>query len=586
MCEACAPDHVLLARSALADLPTGPDPLAALRPGPATPPTATGDVILLGGPIITMANGALSPVQALGIRDGEVLVAGTEAEVQQAIGAGAEMVDLDGRCALPGFVEPHLHLVITAYTTYFLLDVSPAAVDYDVSKAIAVLKAAAATADASTAAGTVTWVQAFGYDPSRMNDYADLDATQLDEVSTTVPVFVLNQSGHLAYVNHEAFAVAGITDDTKDPAGGTFCRDADGHLTGVILEQPAIVEVSSHIPTPAQDDLVAACKKTLQTWADAGCTTVYDAGVGSILGAGDIALITAATKDDCPVRVQAALMPEAAAGVARNSVMGTANAVGIKFWGDGSTQGFTAALTEPYLDQQSVGDHLNYASADALAAKIQPWHDLGWQVLVHVNGDAASNQAMDAFEQVLGANPAPHPHRLEHFTVTTSGDQVPRAAAMGLAVSHTIGHVRYWGATFLHHVLGSPRAERIDPLRDDLEAGALFSVHSDSPVTKVGPLGYLRTAVTRLMDPPATAGEVLGPEQCINLEAALRAVTYNPAQQVLLGDRVGSLEPGKAADLVILDQDPRSVDPSALDTIKVKETWVAGVRRPVPTPPG
>lgn len=571
MCEACSPGGVLLARTGLGRLSGRSFVLAPDEPQ-AAPPPPSGDVVLYGGPIITMAGGSFTPVDAVALRGGTVLAVGPEQLVRAAADPSAELIDLQGRCVVPGFVEPHLHLVLSGYANAILLDVSPPTVNHDRATALALIQQAAATT-------TNGWVQAFGYDPSRMNDYADLDADLLDGASETVGIFVLNQSGHLAYVNHKAFALAGITDSTPNPEGGTYVHDAAGHLTGVVLEQPAITTFTTVMPTPAPAEIVAACSTVLDDWAAAGCTTVYDAGIGSIAGVQDLSINNAAiAKASTPPRMSAAMLPEAATALKATpgQLVGAVTLSGIKYWADGSTQGFTAALREPYLGDQGTGV-LNWTQDD-LTAQVREWHDKGWQIVIHSNGDAASDQTLNAYEAVLGPSPGPQPHRIEHFTVTDP-DQIVRAAGLGLNVSHTIGHVRYWGHTFLDHVLGSPRAERIDPLADDLANSLPFSLHSDSPVTTVGPLGYLRTAVTRLMDLPDGSESVLGPEQRVDLETALRAVTLTAARHALLEDEVGSLEIGKAADLVVLDQDPRRVAPEQLDRLKVEETWLGGRRQ-------
>ena len=198
----------------------------------------------------------------------------------------------------------------------------------------------------------------------------------------------------------------------------------------------------------------------------------------------------------------------------------------------------------------------------------------GWQIIVHFNGDRATDQVLNAYESTFRANPDRNLsilYRIEHFTITTP-EQIQRAKHLGIGVSQTMNHVYCWGPAFHDWVLGHKRASRIDHIRDDADADVIFSFHSDSPITDVEPLLTLRTAVTGAIQ----TGEVLGKEQRVDLETAVRGITCNPAKHVMMGNTVGTLELGKNADLVVLDKDPRTVDPDKLHLLEVQETWLEG----------
>lgn len=184
------------------------------------------------------------------------------------------------------------------------------------------------------------------------------------------------------------------------------------------------------------------------------------------------------------------------------------------------------------------------------------WMKKGWQVSIHANGDHAVDQSLECYEAVFKQLPDRKKdikHRIEHFTVCNT-TQVQKAASLGLGVSHTIGHVYYWGETFQNWVLGPERAARIDPVKDDVDGKLVYSFHSDSPLTEPDPLLFVRTAVTRLK---YGSNEVLGPEQRVTLEEALRGVTINPARQLNLEHRIGTLEEGKY-------------------NIEIRQTWYKG----------
>jgi predicted amidohydrolase YtcJ len=414
-------------------------------------------VILRGGPILTVDD-ANSVGEALALRGSTILEVGSLTEVKRHYVPGAEIVDLQGHAVLPGFVEPHVHVL------------------------------------------------------------------------------------------QSALADAGIAADAT---------------AGLFKEDP--------------DRLAEIVARTLCDFAMRGCTTVYDTGIGALGGVAEHELLRSlARAPDAPVRLRGAFAPELAAslGAAPGGGDERYDVVGIAYRADGSIEDFTAALGEPYLNGRGTG-RLDYEE-DVLREQLRAWHDAGWQLVVHSSGDRATEQVLRCYEAVLAqAPPVRGPHRIEHFTVTRD-EQLARAAVLGLSVSHTINHIYYRGQAFRDHVLGPERAARIHSLRRDLEHGLWSSCHSGSPDCPVDPCLSLRTATTRLM---RDSDDVLGPFQQLTLEEALRTVTCNPARQVLLGDRVGSLRPGMLADLVVLDHDPREVPPERLHELRVLETWLGGRRR-------
>jgi predicted amidohydrolase YtcJ len=587
MCVACSPGIAALARSTLGNLAApgfapGTMPgggMGGLRGEPE--PEAERTIILRGGPILTVDD-ALPAAEALAIRGSTIIGVGSATEIKRHFSPTAEIVDLEGRAVLPGFVEPHVHVLMSALAAHWWLDLSPIALP----ERDAVL---AAVRDSALAGGRGGWVVGFGYDPSRMPpDYPELSAADLDGAAGAVPALIVNQSGHIAYANHAALAAAGIGEDAADPPAASFGRDGEGRLTGVLYEAPAIQRIVRAVPQPSAAQVAEMGARTLREFAARGCTTIYDAGIGSMAGAADHELLGAlARAPDAPLRVRGAFTPELATalGAAPGGGDERYGVVGIKYWADGSTQGFTAAVEEPYLGGRGTG-HLNHGE-DELREAMRSWHRAGWQLVVHSNGDRATEQVLRSFQAILaedspeppvplaGGAPAGARHRIEHFTIARD-DQVARAAALGLAASHTINHVYFWGESLRDHVLGPERAAQVHALLRDVEHGIVSSCHSDSPVSPVDPCLCLRTAMTRLM---RGSDDVLGPFQQLDLAQALRTVTRNPAHQVLLGDRVGMLRPGMLADLVVLDRDPRVLAPERLHELRVLETWLGGRRQ-------
>jgi len=359
MCSGCFPGQLRLARAVAANLSF--DDLPCPPPTTTPPPTATPNnektTIFSGGTIITMAHGSFSPVEALAVDDvtGRISAVGSITHVRQVAGPSAGVVDLEGKCLLPGFVEPHLHLGLTALIGHAFVNLTPPGIS-TVDEAIGVLK------DHVSKTKPGEWLAGYGYDPSRCKVHVDLTVDLLDDVSTVVPILVLNDSGHIGYVNKAAFKCLGITKDTKDPAGGEYQHDSNGNLTGVIFEQ-ALTPFTHKLTRPSNTDFLRYCNATLDAWSRMGCTTVFDAGIGIIneTNTGDaIAMVTLANQPYCPIRLTGALTPGLAGLLGFKDkpppyTDGKFSSSSIKFWADGSDQGFTGAVREPYLNNKGWG---------------------------------------------------------------------------------------------------------------------------------------------------------------------------------------------------------------------------------------
>lgn len=311
---------------------------------------------------------------------------------------------------------------------------------------------------------------------------------------------------------------------------------------------------------------------------------LHDCGIGAVSGTSDLDVLQAAIGPDTPVRYRGMLVSThydawAELGIAPGHGDDLFRVDGIKAWSDGSNQAGTGYQREPYLGSTSRGS-LNY-TPEALAEIVVRAHQDGWQVGVHANGDAAIDHTIDAYEQALAADPrTDHRHRIEHCSVLHP-DQIERMAHLDLSPSFLIGHVRWWGRAFRDRLLGPERARCYDPCASALGAGLRVSLHSDWNVTPLEPLRYVEDAVTRIM---AEGGEVLNADECIPVEAALRAVTIDAAWQCRADDITGSIEVGKYADLVLLEEDPTTVDPTTISNIAVSETRLTGQPRQVRSP--
>jgi predicted amidohydrolase YtcJ len=557
--------------------------VAASAARPAMAVSGPADVILINGGFRTLS--AYQPVaDAVAVTGGRFSAIGSKTHVMTYRGSKTEVVDVNGATVFPGFVEPHMHFIYAIVTATMLVATYPQTTSLDAF--LAALKSGLGKVPAGQ------WYGAFGFDNSVMAPFRQLTVQDLDTVSTDVPIFVINPSGHIGYANSKAFALVGVTAQSPDlPGGGHYGKDASGALNGVIYEPPAMAPfiektLASAAPNPAK--ITEWYRQLLAKAAKAGVTTVHDAGIGPTGRVpDDWAIYTAlVNRPDNPVRIST--MPDFQEHATFDKlVAATKRAPGkplffangrlsvpcVKFWADGSLQGYTGALTQPYLGDNGKGQ-LNW-QPQSLQALVALAKKNGWSTAIHANGDAGLDLALAAMSAIYGSTKAAgFTNRVEHCTVTRP-DQWDLLQQMGVAVSFTEGHIYDWGVPFATRILGQARAESIDNAPQAIRRNLVWTMNSDYATTDIQPLRYIQTAVTRM---PFGASAPLGPSLRVSVEQALRAMTINGAKACQLDDRIGTIELGKDADLVELGADPLTVNPSAIASIEVRATWLRGKR--------
>lgn len=251
-----------------------------------------------------------------------------------------------------------------------------------------------------------------------------------------------------------------------------------------------------------------------------------------------------------------------------------ARIAGFKLVADGSNQGYTGLQRDPYFGTEDDRG-LAYMEPEELTAVALDRAANGWHLALHGNGDAAIDNILDTCEALrdAGIDLAKVRPRIEHCSILHD-DQIERMRELGVSASFLIGHVHYWGVAMRDEVFGPEKAELLDRCRAVEDAGVGFTLHSDFMVTDPDPLHMIEMAVTRrLWKEPDF---VLAPQERISVETAIRALTSEAAWQLFSDHEVGSLEPGKLADMVILETDPRAVEPDKIKDIRVLETWMDG----------
>lgn len=556
--------------------------LSLIGCGGDSPPTNQNDALTV---TTVFRNGIVLPVDAsftehsaLAIRDSRVLVVGNDDDVMRQAGRNPKIVDLDGRVVLPGFIEPHMHFALMAGLGH-LEDVGP----FQKPTFKDALEAIRQIREAAVSAGTDHWVMARQFDPILLEPPRDLTTRELDQVVPDRPAFILNASGHIAYVNSRTLEMAGITRESQDRPGAEYGRYEDGSPNGVLYGQGAYLSIlllNKQIAERMQSGFVEAGRAVGEQAAALGITTLCDQAMGGIAGPAEFDSYGAMFEGgQMKARIRAYAYGEQSVWDEAGLKPGDGNPLlriaGWKIVTDGSNQGFTGRQREPYFTRDTVGNY--YVEPEELRQMVLEQGRKGWPLSLHGNGDAAIDSILDAVENAGKEGVDVHQLRcrIEHCSILHDG-QIERMKSLGMIPSFLINHVHYWGHVMRDQVFGPEKAQLLDRCRSVDDAGLKWVAHTDAPVSPLGSLHSIRAAVVR--DLWKEPGTILAPNERVSVEAAIRSVTRNAAWACHSEDEIGSLEFGKFADLVVLESDPREVEPTAISDIRVSETWMNGNR--------
>jgi predicted amidohydrolase YtcJ len=534
---------------------------------------AASDVVVFRNGVVLPVDSAFSEHSALAIRGNRILAIGGEDAVMAAAGNGASVIDLAGRTVMPGFIEPHMHFALMAGLGH-VEDIGPfqQATFDDAINALARLR---------NTAGPKEWVMGRQFDPILLEPPRDLTIAELDKVVPDRPVFVLNASGHIAYVNSRTLELAGITRDTPNPDGAEYGRYDDGRPNGVLYGPAAHLPVllrNDEIVRRMQGGFVEAGREMGEQAAALGITTLCDQATGVISGPPELEAYLGMYRGNAmKARIRAYLFSAAGgwdeAGVQPGQGNDLLRVSGWKIVTDGSNQGFTGRQREPYYTRDTKG--IFYVQPEVLREMAVERAGQGWQLSLHGNGDAAIDSILDAVQAAQDADIDVRRLRcrIEHCSILHD-DQVKRMQALGMVPSFLINHVHYWGHIMRDQVFGPEKVQLLDRCRAVEDANLKWVLHTDAPVSPLGTLHKIRVATVRdLWKEPET---ILAPDERVSVEAAIRAVTRDAAWACHSESEIGSLEPGKLADLVVLEDDPRKVEPRKISDIRISQTWMNG----------
>ncbi len=510
------------------------------------------------------------------VRDGWILAVGG-ADCAEPWGGGRADDTFADSVLMPGFVEGHAHLMAGAIWRFVYAGyhdrIDPDGKLWkgvtDIDAMIGALRDAAAKLEGD--APLIAW----GFDPIFLPTER-LHRKHLDAVSDTRPIMVMHSNFHLLTANSPALAMAGYSRETNVEG---VVMDADGP-TGELQEMAAMFPVMRRLGADFRTlgrspESLTAYARTAQRVGVTTCTDLFSTVDLSELPS----MLATIDGDDFPLRLVPAL---GGVGAPADEVVRAALALkakssdklrlgAVKLMTDGSIQGYTGRLKWPgYITGHANG--IWNTTPEQLDALCEAVHAAGLQMNIHVNGDEASEAAIDSLEKALAKHPRPdHRHILQHGQMI-GVDQFRRMAALGLCANLFSNHIWYFGDQHAALTIGEDRAARMDACRSCLDAGVPLAIHSDAPVTPMGPLTVAWCAVNRLTG----SGRVLGAEQRITVDEALHAITMGAAYTMKLDREIGSIETGKRADFAVLAEDPTEVAPEALRDIEVRGTVFAG----------
>lgn len=528
------------------------------------------DLVITNGRVVLLGD-KISFTEGLAVKGDRIVKVGHNAEMKELVGSETTMLDLHGKVVLPGFIDVHAHPALYGVCKVFEVDCTQA-------KSITVIIDAVRKKAAQSEKGD--WISAFGYDDHFLAEQRHPTRWDLDKAAPKNPVVLKRVCGHMIVCNSLALGELKVTKETVAPHGGVIDKDAaSGEPTGLLREKAAEHALSAMPPLSIQE-IKKGLEQTFQDLLSWGITTVHEAEAdpsfvrayqelkaeGKLTARVNLLIPNELTDQDL-------LSSLATLGIRGGFGDKWLKVIGIKFFADGSLGGHTAALNDAYLDDPKNFGVLR-VDPDVLKQRASKAHINGFQICIHGIGDKAIDVALDAIEEALKREPkTDHRHRIEHCGLCTP-KQLKKMKSLGVCASASTSFLQSGVlGEASQKALGKERMQWYYPHKSFVDYGIVSAEGSDLGASNsADPLGSICTLVTR----KSIEGKVYGQNQATTLEEAIRSYTTNSAFLGFDEEDRGSIEEGKLADLVILSDDPFSVTPEKIRSIKVDITIVGG----------
>lgn len=531
-------------------------------------------VVYSGGDIITMQGDLPEYAEAIVIKNGKIEFVGSSADAMEAAGKGHQMINLEGKTMLPGFIDAHGHV----FNSGMMEIAAPLLPEPDgdcnsISKLIENMKVW--KDNNPNVIEKYNVILGMGYDDSQLEEQRHPTADDLDKISTEIPVLAVHQSNHLASMNHKALEIVGYTKGVKDPKGGVIRRVPGTDEPNGVLEEMAfflpLLKLMGQVDSTSN---IALAKAGMNSYVKFGYTTAQEGRatrdaceIWKILGKSGELKIDVTAYPDLQIEMDY-MLKEGTQKVYTNHY----RTAGIKLSLDGSPQGKTAWLTEPYASgpEGNVG-YPAIAEDTEVQRLVDSAFVNNWQILAHCNGDAAGDQYLNALSNAAEKYGSEGRRDVMIHAQTARFDQLDRMKELGVIPSFFGMHTYYWGDIHVQN-FGQERAYRISPAATAKKKGLLFTQHHDSPIVYPNSIMILHSVVNRT----SRSGQIIGPDERISPYDALKSITSWAAYQCFEEDLKGDLSVGKLADFVILDKNPIKVDPASIKEIKILKTIKEG----------
>lgn len=510
--------------------------------------------------------------RAFAYENGRFIAVGTNAQILKLKEPGSQVIDLHGMTVTPGFNDAHLHpqAIFDENSQYYRVWLGP-----DKVKTIDELVAALKRKATITPPGAM--INGYGYNDVTLGRHPNRH--DLDKVSTTQPVIITHGSGHITVVNTYVLNEAGITKETPDPPGGAFDRDPDGTPNGVLRESARGVLERGQRAHGGNGNDRQRMPHDVELQGYMNCFKQYSAkGLTSVGVAGgspaSFRLFQELRDDGNPVRVGLMIYSQyydqlSASGIERGFGDDRLRITAIKNFQGNSLSGRTAWLSQAYSDRPGYFGIPPARSQEQLNADFEKWWNAGWQVATHSNGDREIDMVLTAIENAEAKNPRPDMRwRIEHASIMNQS-LLDRAKKDNVIL---VFHSYMWEYGNVLKSYGPERLSMMHAYRTAIDMGIHVAGHSDSPISAADPLLRIQDMVTR----KDQQGEVLGGNQRVSVDEALKVWTLDGAYTTFEENIKGSITPGKLADFVVLQKDPRRVQPDTIKDITVEATYLGG----------
>lgn len=513
----------------------------------------------------TFYNGRLTEFSSIAFEKGKVLAIGDDDSLKN-VYQEATLINGEGRVMLPGLIDAHGHVMGLGYQE----------IDADLTGTESLDEALEIVSRYASGYPDMPWIQGRGWNHTHWDINRFPTADELDQVVDDRPVWLRRVDGHAGWANSRAMELAGISSDTRDPEGGRIIRYEDGRPTGIFVDG-AMELITSKIPERTEEEQQIALSKAMEKMRAHGLTSVHDAGVNT---AEWKRYKNFADRGEITTRIYAmiggagktfdALSSSGPVKSYKNDLLALRS---VKLYADGALGSRGAALIEEYSDDPG-NRGLLFSSREEMTQMILKTAGRGFQTNVHAIGDRANRIVLDAFENVkdsLGEQGLRH--RIEHAQVVSLED-IPRFEKLNIIASMQPTHATS-DMNMAEDRVGPERIKGAYAWRRFLDRGTTVASGSDFPVEHVNPFYGLYSAVTR-KDHEGNPENGWYPDQAMSREEALRSFTLSAANAAHQEDVLGSLEPGKWADFILIDRDFFEVPENEIWRIKVLESWLAG----------